>query len=143
MNHKLLSDDTTLRDLLLSAGVGGLRALELQNLMTHCGYRTFAVCGGLFDEDAGASGTEGGVASGASIELYILLPGLSEEETLHLVHEAAGRGATVAVVAPYANHKRERMCGTIVSAHTSTTVDNRGYLLLFNNIHLPKQHFRI
>ena len=29
-----------------------------------------------------------------------------------------------------------------VAAHRSTTVDNRGYLLIFNN-NLPKQHFRI
>jgi len=34
------------------------------------------------------------------------------------------------------------LCRQIVAAHRSTTVDNRGYLLIFNN-NLPKQHFRI
>ncbi|MEG2614265.1 MAG: hypothetical protein RR996_04395 [Alistipes sp.] len=143
MSHKLLGSDTSLRDVLLAAGVGGLRALELQNLMTHCGYHTFAVCGGSFDELAGALAVEGGVASGANVELYVLLSGLSEDETWHMVHQAAGCGATVAVVTPYADPKRERMCRAMIFEHSSTTVDNRGYLLIFNNKCLPKQHFRI
>ena len=36
----------------------------------------------------------------------------------------------------------EALCAQIVSGHRSTTVDNRAYLLIFNN-YLPKQHFRI
>ena len=43
MRRTLLGADTSLRDALLRAGVGMRRATELQNLMTHCGYRTFAL----------------------------------------------------------------------------------------------------
>ena len=49
---------------------------------------------------------------------------------------------TVAVMSPYDGRERRAMCLQIVAAHRSTTVDNRGYLLVFNN-NLPKQHFRI
>ena len=40
------------------------------------------------------------------------------------------------------NRADAELCAQIVAQHRSTTVDNRGYLLIFNN-HLPKQHFRI
>ena len=38
--------------------------------------------------------------------------------------------------------ERQALCRQLVAAHRSTSVDNRGYLLLFHN-YLPKQHFRI
>ena len=59
-----------------------------------------------------------------------------------LVGDAAAAGNTVAVMSPYDGRERRAMCLQIVAAHRSTTVDNRGYLLVFNN-NLPKQHFRI
>ena len=48
-----------------------------------------------------------------------------------------GRGGAPADAA------RERMCRMLVAEHPTTTVDMRTALLLFNNGHLPKQHFRI
>ncbi len=98
--------------------------MELQNLMTHCAYRTFAI-------------------DDASAELCVATRALSKAETLRLVSAACARGATIAVMDPYADRERERMCGSIVAGHDSTTVDNRGYLLIFNNKRLPKQHFKI
>ena len=124
MSHRLLSAETSLRDALVAAGVPERRAMELQNLMTHCEYRTFAI-----DE--------------ASAELCVATRMRPKAETLRLVRTACGRGATIAVMEPYADRDRERMCGAIVAGHGSTTVDNRGYLLIFNNKYLPKQHFRI
>jgi hypothetical protein len=43
---------------------------------------------------------------------------------------------------PYNNANRWRVCKEIVEQHRSTTVDNRAYLLVFNN-HLPKQGFTL
>ena len=54
----------------------------------------------------------------------------------------AEAGHTVALMSPYDGCERQALCGQIIAGHASTTVDNRGYLLIFNN-HLPKQHFRI
>lgn len=128
MPHRLLDADTALRDALAGAGVPARRALELQNLMAYCGYRTFAVVG----KDALAPA-----------ELYIVLREASETDVLRCVREASERGAAVAVMGPYADPGRERMCHALVGAHGSTSVDNRGYLLLFHDKCLPKQHFKI
>ena len=55
---------------------------------------------------------------------------------------AASAHRTVVLIAPYAGRERQALCRQIIAAHRSTTVDNRGYLLVFNN-HLPKQHFQL
>ena len=97
--------------------------LQLQNLMIHCGYTTF----GLNRADA---------------EFCVATCGLPRPATLALVRAAAEAGHTVALMSPYDGCERQALCGQIIAGHASTTVDNRGYLLIFNN-HLPKQHFRI
>ena len=101
MRDDLLPGRRDLYEALLTAGVSRRRAVQLQNLMIHCGYTTF----GLNRADAEA-------------------------------------GHTVALMSPYDGCERQALCGQIIAGHASTTVDNRGYLLIFNN-HLPKQHFRI
>ena len=112
-----------MRDDLLTAGVSRRRAVQLQNLMIHCGYTTF----GLNRADA---------------EFCVATCGLPRPATLALVRAAAEAGHTVALMSPYDGCERQALCGQIIAGHASTTVDNRGYLLIFNN-HLPKQHFRI
>ena len=123
MRGELLPGDRRLYRALRGAGVPERRAIQLQNVAIHCGYGTF----GLNRADA---------------EFCIATRGLSRAETLALVGDAAAAGNTVAVMSPYDGRERRAMCLQIVAAHRSTTVDNRGYLLVFNN-NLPKQHFRI
>ena len=79
MRRTLLGADTSLRDALLRAGVGMRRATELQNLMTHCGYRTFALA---------ACAAEAAEAAG---ELVVLLRGCGGEATVRAVRAAALR----------------------------------------------------
>ncbi len=123
MHDGLLPGDRTVYDSLTAAGVSRRRAGQLQNLAIHCGYKTF----GLNRADA---------------ELCVVTRDRSRAETLALVREAGEAGHTVAVMSPYDGRVRQALCAQIVAQHRSTTVDNRGYLLIFNN-HLPKQHFRI
>lgn len=123
MRDDLLPGRRDLYEALLTAGVSRRRAVQLQNLMIHCGYTTF----GLNRADA---------------ELCVVTRDRSRAETLALVREAGEAGHTVAVMSPYDGRVRQALCAQIVAQHRSTTVDNRGYLLIFNN-HLPKQHFRI
>lgn len=123
MRDGLLPGDRTLYEALTAAGISRRRAGQLQNLMIHCGYTTF----GLNRADA---------------DLCVITRGLPRAETLALVRAASEAGHTVAVMSPYDGHVRQALCRQIVARHGSTTVDNRGYLLIFNN-HLPKQHFRI
>ncbi|WP_418983422.1 hypothetical protein [Alistipes sp.] len=123
MRGELLPGDRELYRALLAAGVARQRAVQLQNLAIHCGYGTFGL-----DRAAG--------------RLCVVTRALPRQEVLALVRAAAKRGETVAILAPYADRERQALCRQIVAMHRSTTVDNRGYLLVFNN-HLPKQHFRI
>ncbi len=123
MHDGLMPGDRRLYDMLLAAGVAENRAVQLQNLMIHCGYATFGV-------------------DRADAELCVATCGLSTAETLALVRTAAEKGSTVALMSPYEGQAHMELCRQIVEEHPSTSVDNRGYLLIFNN-HLPKQHFRI
>lgn len=120
---ELAGDDRRLYEALLAAGVSHRRAAELQNLFIHCGYDTFGL-------------------NRVDVSLCVLLRELPQARTLELVAEAAKRGTTVALMSPYDGRERLEMCRELVAAHHSTSVDNRGYLLIFNN-YLPKQHFRI
>lgn len=108
---------------LCEAGLGARHATELQNLATHCGYRTYSV-------------------NCADGELCVLTRDLPLAETLALVSAAAEACHTVVVIAPREARERRALYGRIVDMHRSTTIDRHAYLLVFNN-HLPKQHFRI
>lgn len=123
MRRNLLPGDRILYQTLVKAGVPLRRAVQLQNLFIHCAYGTF----GLNRADA---------------ELCVVLPEVSAAQTLGILREAAVRGSTVALMSPYESRERQELCRGIVATHASTSVDNRGYLLIFNN-RLPKQHFRI
>lgn len=123
MCRRFLSPERALYDELRRIGVSHRRAQQLQNLQFHCGYATF-----------GMDRAEG--------ELVIATLACAEAEIVRLAAEAADRGATLAILYPYDNRERQRCCAALTAGHRSTTVDNRGYLLLFNN-HLPKQHFKI
>ncbi len=123
MCRGFLAEERTLYDALRSEGVSRRRARELQNLFVHCGYATF--------------GTDR-----ADVDLGIVTRTCEEEQLQRLAAEAAARSTTLAVLYPYDNRERHRCCAALVAAHRSTSVDNRGYLLLFNN-YLPKQHFKL
>lgn len=123
MREELLSGDRRLYEALLAAGVARQRAVQLQNLAIHCGYATF----GLDCADA---------------DLCVVTRALPRREVYALVRAASERGHTAAVLWPYGDRERQALCRQIVAMHRSTTVDNRAYLLVFNN-HLPKQHFRL
>lgn len=123
MPSSLLAGDRSLYETLLEAGVPERRAIQLQNLAIHCGYGSFGL-------------------NCAKGELCIVTHMLAIDEVVDLVHDAAENGRTVAVMTPYVVPEWQSMCRRLVASHRSTTIDNRGYLLIFNN-YLPKQHFRI
>lgn len=123
MRRELLPGDRGLYGALLAAEVPHRRAVQLQNLAIHCGYATFGM-------------------NYADADLCIATRDLPRAETLALARVAAEGGHTVALLSPYDGRDRQALCAQIVAEHRSTTVDNRGYLLVFNN-HLPKQHFKL
>lgn len=125
MRRTLLTSRHDLYDALIDLEAPRRRAIELQNLMIHCGYATYAI----------NSLPEG-------CPYAIITSELSEAETLALVRRAEEQGSTLILSRPHACRERTAFCQQLIEHHRSTTVDNRGYLILFNN-HLPKQHFRL
>lgn len=123
MRRELLPGSRTLYEALLAVGVEPRRAVQLQNLFIHCGYASFAL-------------------NRAGNDFCVVTEALPAGEVPALVEEARRCGTTLAVLHPYADEERLRLCRRIVAGHRCTTVDNRAYLLVFNN-YLPKQHFRI
>ena len=125
MKRTLRDGDHGLYDRLLALGLPARRAVQLQNLCLHCGYVTWAV--DTFPEEC---------------DCCLLTPQVGARQTLEWVALAHRRGTTLVLLNPYERQERAALCRRIVEEHTCTTVDNRGYLLVFNN-HLPKQHFRL
>lgn len=125
MRSKPMSDDRSFIEALVARGVSEKRAVQLHNLCVHCGYSSRSI------DDAESDCSFMCVSANVEPARIAAFAGAARK-----------RGATLAVIAPYKNREREAACREIVAAHTCTTVDNRAYLLIFNN-HLPKQHFRL
>lgn len=125
--RKTLIDNSVaeLYDRLSALDIPVRRAVELQNAMNFLGYTTYSI-----DKIE------------ATAEFNILTPTLSVAQSVKAIENAAKCGTTVVVVTPYINKERDMMCRDAIAAHRSTSVDNRGYILFFNN-HLPKQHYRL
>lgn len=118
------ADNAPLYESLLSAGVVRKRAVQLQNAMHYCGCSTFGINGdGCADFNV------------VTVEYPV--------EKLEAAYESTREHGTILVImSPYANRERRDECRAIVESHRSTSVDNRGYLIILNN-KLPKQHFRL
>ena len=124
MQSKLYSTDSALFAALMAKGVAKRRAVQLANLAEHCGYDSWCI---------------------DTMELKQMIVATLNTEAAELTRYAEyarENGATLCIINPYNNHERWEKCHGIIDAHPSTTVDNRAYLLIFNN-HLPKQRFRI
>jgi hypothetical protein len=53
------------------------------------------------------------------------------------------KGGVVCLLSPYESRTRSKACRTLIKNHRNTSVDNRGYLLMFFNPRHPKQHFKL
>lgn len=124
MQSKLMGDDHLLYDRLVALGVPQRRSVQLNNLATHCGYTRWAI------------------DSLEPVDMIVATLATTYEHLEEYAAYAREQRATLCIVAPYNNANRWNVCKGLVDGHPSTTVDNRGYLLLFNN-HLPKQRFRL
>lgn len=124
MQSKLYTADNALYDELMDKGVAKRRSVQLANLAEHCGYDNWSI------------------DSMEDKKMIIATLNIRHTELEQYAEYARQRGATLCIITPYNNRKRWEVCRRIIDAHPSTTVDNRAYLLIFNN-HLPKQRFRL
>ena len=119
---------TDLYDALLSCGIAKRRAIQLQNLVSHCRYERYAI--------------DCPLEQIAEYDMVIATTAVCPEELAQMATKACEVKCTLCIMSPSRDKARDRACQAIVAAHKCTTVDNRGYLLIFNN-HLPKQKFRL
>ena len=128
MRSSFIADDRTLYDVLISRGIAKRRALQLQNLMEHLRYESFLI--------------DCSVEEIGKCDIAIATIDLLPEHLPALAAEARAKGTTLCILAPTFDRERDMICKRLVEEHPCTSVDNRAYLLLFNN-HLPKQKFRL
>lgn len=125
-----LSGDSAidLYDALMTRGVAKRRAIQLQNLMIHCNYSSFTI-------DCSSNQMEG-------VDFVIATTAIEPSILLDMAAKASENKQTLCIMSPSYDSARDKTCRKIVAEHKCTSVDNRGYLLVFNN-HLPKQKFRL
>lgn len=123
MCSTLNGSDTRLYDALVERGVVRRRAMQLHNLALHCNYTDWAI-------DA------------PNAQYVILTLNTHADALAEFALRAHEQGATLCIISPYYTAERWRACCALIDEHPSTVVDNRGYVLLFNN-HLPKQRLRL
>ena len=114
---------TALYDSLIAKGVADKRAKELHNLLVYIGGQSYSI-------------------NDVECDLSILLANYPTEQLRAAYEEAKREGVTLAISQPYLSRERQNEVEALVAEHRSTTVDNRAYILFFNN-HLPKQHYRL
>ena len=124
MQKKLYDPLSALYTALMEGGVAKRRSVQIANLAEHCNYTTWSI------------------DSREARELIIATLSTPYPELEEYATYAREQGATLCIMSPYDNRERWEACHKIIDAHPSTTVDNRAYLLIFNN-HLPKQRFRL
>lgn len=126
MCREVMGGERALFEALCARGIPRKWAVQLQNLYTHCGYRSFSM--NRLDEPC---------------DLCLLTAEVGEAETQAMARKAAEAHTTLVLLTPYEGRDRTRMCRHMIAAHPCTSVDKGGFLLLFSDPKLPKQHYRI
>ena len=114
---------TALYDSLIAVGLKEKRARELHNLLAYIEGQSYSI-----NEVGG--------------DLSILMADYPAEQLREAYEEAKREGVTLAISLPYLNRERQSEVKALVAQHGSTVIDNRAYILFFNN-RLPKQHYRL
>ncbi|MBQ8581819.1 MAG: hypothetical protein IJ478_07020 [Alistipes sp.] len=126
MRREVVTCEPVLYEALRERGFPLKRAVQLQNLYTHCRYHSFSID-----------------ALDNPCDLCVVSEKSNGETTRELVERAARRHTTVVLLSPYEGRNRAAMCREIVENHGCTSVDKRAFLVLFSDPKLPKQHYRI
>ena len=122
---KTLCEDsgTALYDSLLLTGMKEKRAKELHNTLSYIEGRSYSI-------------------NDVECDLSILLADYPTERLRDAYEKAKLEGVTLAICQPYLNRERQNEVKALIAEHHSTTIDNRAYILFFNN-RLPKQHYQL
>ena len=122
MKTELREGDRSLYAALRERGVNERRAVQLQNLFIHCGYNRF------------------GMNRATEADLCIATADTPTDRLPQLA-EAARRGGDALHHGAVCRRRTPQLLQASGGGTPSTSIDNRGYLLLFNGT-LPKQIFQ-
>lgn len=128
----ITGSDTELYEALMSRGVSQRRARQLQNMMNFCAYKNYVIA----DEPSDRIDLTGQT-------LCLVTRNYPQESTEALAEKAEKTESTICLLDPNFSRTRNRMCRQMVKRHRHTSVDNRGFMLLFCHDKLPKQHFKL
>lgn len=128
MYSSFLGERRDLYEQLLLKGVAKRRARELQNLVEHCKYERF--------------GIDCPTEEFARYDIIIATIEIDPERLGAMAQAATAASATLCIMSPSLDKERDMASRQLTENHKCTSIDNRGYLLLFNN-YLPKQQFKL
>jgi hypothetical protein len=111
------------------------RAIQLQNIFTWAGYKSTVY---LTSAD---SKVEPSQLNDHTV--CFVTPDYPMERTVKLCAICAEKESVLCILMPYDSRVRSKACLDIIRMHKHTSVDNRGFLLLFFNPRHPKQHFKL
>lgn len=120
----IIDGDFKLYDLLKSR-VDDTVAIQLQNLATTCGYSKYVI---------------NNEVSEADLDFAIYTTTYPIESTREAVIAAKKSGTTVVILNRDDDREFEQFTLELNDNHTSTIIEKRAYLLIYNN-HLPKQRY--
>ncbi|MBP3426032.1 MAG: hypothetical protein J6K81_04870 [Rikenellaceae bacterium] len=133
MSSSIVGDDCSVFDALSEIGVSRKRAIQLQNMFTWAGYKSACY---LTDENSTIDTLD-------DRAVCYVTTGYPMEKIASLCALAEDKEVAVCVMKPYDSRVRSKACRELIKVHKHTSVDNRGFLLLFFNPHQPKQHFKL
>ena len=114
---------TALYDNLVAVGMREKRARELHNLLAYIEGQSYSI------NEVGS-------------DLSIVLADYPTSQLREALATAKAEGVALVICQPYLNRERQNEVKALIAEHCSTTVDNRAYIVFFNN-RLPKQHYRL
>lgn len=117
--------NTRLYNELLELGLSQKRAIQLQKAMLYCNYQSYSIN-----------------QKQCTAQFNIFTDSYPTQALQMPFNNAMEHGTTMVIIAPYFSAERIKVIKELIDAHRSTSVDNRGYIIFFNN-HLPKQHYRL
>lgn len=114
---------TALFDALRNEGFSERRARQIHNAMHFMKAKKFSI-----------NNLEG--------DFVILTREYEAEKLLEGLRTACESGATLVIGQPYRTKERQNEIHKMIEEHRCTSVDNRSFIIFFNN-RLPKQHYRL
>lgn len=122
MSHRL-AEQSEFITALCAVGIPLRRAKQLNGAMLYCSAATYSID-----------------SMECSADFCVLSLAASTERIAQAYASAVKYGTTLVVYQPYDSRERSLACRELIMQHPSTSVDNRSYIIFFNN-KLPKQHF--